>query len=99
VGDLSVADTEDRLISVLQDGARRGCAAQTKRKHKAAAQNARCSSERRNDMDWALKDIPMYLESSQIYNICLRSNKSNTAISQFEIYKYGISNGYPRDIF
>jgi hypothetical protein len=41
----SVADTEDRQFAVLQDGARRGHAMRTKRKHKAAARNARCSRE------------------------------------------------------
>jgi len=38
VGGLSVADTEDRRIAVMQDVARRGHATRTKRKHKAAAQ-------------------------------------------------------------
>jgi uncharacterized small protein (DUF1192 family) len=54
---LSVADTEDRQIAVLQDGARRGHAMRTKRlgKHKAAARTPVAAE---NDMDWALKDIP-----------------------------------------
>ena len=77
---LSVADTEDRRIAVLQDGARRGHATLIKRL-------LRCSGERIS---------LVYLESSQIYNICLESNKDNTGISQFE---YGISQGCPRDIF
>jgi hypothetical protein len=37
VGGLSVADTEDRRIAVLQDRARRDHAIRTKRKHKAVA--------------------------------------------------------------
>jgi hypothetical protein len=41
----TVADTEDRQIAVLQDGARCGHATRTKGKHKAAARNARCSGE------------------------------------------------------
>ena len=48
VGGLSVADTEDRQIAVLQDGARRGHAADQKKAQgtvKAAARNARCSGE------------------------------------------------------
>jgi hypothetical protein len=56
-------------------------------------------------IDWALKDIPgyppppVYLETSQTYNICLRSNKDKSRISQFENYKNEISQGYPRNIF
>ncbi len=49
VGGLSFADTEDRQIAVLQDGARRGHATRTNRKHKAvlkaAARSASCSGE------------------------------------------------------
>jgi hypothetical protein len=44
-GGLSVADTEDKRIALLQDGARRGHATRTTRKHKAAARNACCSGE------------------------------------------------------
>jgi hypothetical protein len=46
VGGLSVADTEDRRIAVqCYRMGQRGHATRTKRKHKAAARNARCSGE------------------------------------------------------
>jgi uncharacterized small protein (DUF1192 family) len=45
LGGLSVTETEDRRVAVLQDGAKRGHATLTQRKLKAAARKARCSGE------------------------------------------------------
>ena len=45
LGGLSVTETEERQIAVLQDGAKRGHDTRTKRKQKAAARQARCSGE------------------------------------------------------
>ena len=56
---LSVTETEDRRIAVLQDGAKRGHVARTKRKHKVAAGAAG------NDPGWTLWHILVYLELSR----------------------------------
>ena len=45
LGGLSVGDTEERRIAVMQDGARRGHATRTKRKLKAAGREAQFGRE------------------------------------------------------
>ena len=50
-----MTETEDWRITVLQDGANRGHATRTKRKHKETARKAGAVV---NDPGWTLWDIP-----------------------------------------
>ena len=58
LGGLSVTEAEERRIAVLQDGAKRGHATQTKRKHQPAARKARWQGAG-NNPGWTLWDIPI----------------------------------------